>query len=1448
MKNAAKTKAQLMSEVQALQQRMAELEATQRRFAFLAEAGTLLAASLDYETTLTQVARLVVPHIADWCAVDLLAADGSLQRLAMTHVDPDKVAWGYTLQRRYPADPSAATGAYRVVRTGRSEFYPEISDAMLVAAARDAEQLQIMREIGFTSAIITPLLAHGRVLGVLTLVSADSGRRYSADDVTLAEDLARRAALAIDSARLYRQIDEQREWLSVTLSSIGDAVIATDVHGRITFMNAVAETLTGWSQADAQGQELDTVFQIVNEATRLPVENPATCVIREGMIVGLANHTILLARDGTEWPIDDSGAPIKDAQGAIIGVVLIFRDISARKQAEDALRQSEDHLAAILRDVDDGITVQSPSGQLIYANDAAARLIGYPSAETLLAEPLTEVMQRFEVMDEAGQPFPLAQLPGRLALQGLPVSERLLRFRTIATGEEHWSVVKATPSFDQRGQLRFVINMFQDITAIKRAEETLRQQREWLSVTLSSIGDAVIATDVHGRITFVNAVAEALTGWSQADAQGQDLDAVFRIVNEATRLPVENPATRVLREGMIIGLANHTILLARDGTEWPIDDSGAPILDERGQIIGVVLVFRDVTARKQAEDALRTSEARFRLLAENAQDVIYRYQMVPEIRCEYMSPSATRVLGYTPEEYYTDSDLNLKSVHPEDRHLIEALTQSPQTTTTPLVLRLIRKDGTQIWIEQRNVAIADDAGAIVAVEGIARDITERVYAERRLHAQYAVTRILSDAPTLKAAAPQLLQAICETLGWAWGALWSVDPQRNELGCVAIWHTLAAAAAPLVQGSQDLRFAAGIGLPGRVWASGEPTLIPDILADSNFPRAPLAAQLGLHSAFGVPIRGRSTLLGVVEFFSHVVQPPDDRVLAMMTALGSQIGQFIERKQVEFALARYQLLSEHAHDIILFIHEDGQIAEANRAACTAYGYSHDELLRLNIAELRDPPTRSSIADEMAQANSTGILFETIHRRRNGQAFPVEVSSLSAVFGNERVFLSIIRDITERKRAEAAQQFLTNASTVLASSLDYTATMTSVVRLAVPTLADWCAVHILEADGTIQRLAVAHIDPTKEALANERPQRYSLDPNAQHIVPQVVRTGRSEIYVEVPDAMLMSSARDDEHLKLLRLLGFSSYMCVPMRARDRTLGAITFVLANAQHRYGSEDLHLAEELAYRAALAVDNTRLYREAQEAVQLRDIFLSVASHELKTPLTSLMGQAQLVERRMLQTGLLQERDQRSLRVVVEQAGRLRKMIDALLDISRIQTGQLAIEHTSVDLLALVRQVIEEVQMETDRHTIVYQPPDETLLVEGDRLRLEQVFQNLLQNAIKYSPAGGAVTVQIRRCGALLCVDVVDQGLGIPASALPQLFQRFYRATNADDHHISGLGVGLYVVKEIVTLHGGTVAVASQEGQGSTFTVCLPLPGELPAPPDQDLLAAQTDDDLARTSG
>ena len=272
----------------------------------------------------------------------------------------------------------------------------------------------------------------------------------------------------------------EREWFRVTLGSIGDGLIASDADGRVTYMNAVAERLTGWSTEAAQGRPLAEVFRIIDETTRRPVDNPVGLVVRSGHIVGLASHTVLIHRDGTERTITDSAAPILGDDHAMLGVVLVFRDFTQQRKAEEALAE----------------------------------------------------------------------------------------------------------------------------------------QREWFETTLESIGDAVIATDVRGCVVFMNSVAEHLTGWRLAVARQRPCAEVFNIVSERTHQPVDNPVMRVLRDGAVVGLANHTLLIAADGTERPIDDSGAPIRSRAGCVVGVVLVFRDVSERRRAEaDRDSISSERERLLS-----------------------------------------------------------------------------------------------------------------------------------------------------------------------------------------------------------------------------------------------------------------------------------------------------------------------------------------------------------------------------------------------------------------------------------------------------------------------------------------------------------------------------------------------------------------------------------------------------------------------------------------------------------------------------------------------------------------------------------------------------------------------------------------------------------------------------------------------------------------
>jgi signal transduction histidine kinase/DNA-binding response OmpR family regulator len=422
----------------------------------------------------------------------------------------------------------------------------------------------------------------------------------------------------------------------------------------------------------------------------------------------------------------------------------------------------------------------------------------------------------------------------------------------------------------------------------------------------------------------------------------------------------------------------------------------------------------------------------------------------------------------------------------------------------------------------------------------------------------------------------------------------------------------------------------------------------------------------------------------------------------------------------------------------------------------------------------------------------------------------------------------DLTE---ANASLSFLAEASRVLAESLDYQERLAAVARMAVPTVCDWCAIDIVDDAGAISRVAIAATDPLKEELEREIQRRYPPDSNTEIGTLRVLRTQTPEIYPEVSDELLVASARDDEHLALLRATGLRSFISVPLQARGRVLGAITFGTAESGRRYGDDNLRLAEDIARRVAVSVDNARLYQSAQESIHLRDIFLSVAAHELRTPLTSLLGYTELVERRLIRANQITERDQRALRTVLDQAARLNRMVTSLLDISRLQLGQLSIEPVPMDLRRLAERLVDEARPLLAQHDINYTGPNDPVFINGDELRLEQALQNLIQNAVKYSPEGGTIEVRVvhhsagaRAAGQdqMAVVEVADHGIGIPPDAVPQLFTRFYRAPNVDPQHISGLGVGLYVVKEIVELHGGAVEVASEIGGGSTFRLILPL--------------------------
>jgi signal transduction histidine kinase len=409
------------------------------------------------------------------------------------------------------------------------------------------------------------------------------------------------------------------------------------------------------------------------------------------------------------------------------------------------------------------------------------------------------------------------------------------------------------------------------------------------------------------------------------------------------------------------------------------------------------------------------------------------------------------------------------------------------------------------------------------------------------------------------------------------------------------------------------------------------------------------------------------------------------------------------------------------------------------------------------------------------------------------------------------------------------------VLASTLDYRAQLEQIAGLAVPGLADWCAIDLVEDDGLIHRLAVVHRDPEKSEAAAALRRRYAvLRPSDSHSITRVIASGESWFDPAMAEVRFVAEARDPDHLALLRELGFTGEIVVALKARGRVLGTLTLVLATTGRQYDRSDVLFAEDLARRCALAIDNARLYRAGQEelarrrqAEEERRAFVDAIAHDVKGPLGAVKVQAQLI-RRKLRRGI--ELDAPAIASGIDRieaaTNRAIGLLDEMLDAAHLQAGhELDLNLEASDLVEIVRSAVEHYAQATTNHRIDFEPAVGEIMGPWDAARLERVAGNLLQNAIKYSPDGGEITVTVEHvvdeAGECAVLRVRDRGVGIPEADLPYVFERFRRGRNVSGR-IAGTGIGLSGSRQIVEQHGGRLTVESVEGQGSVFSVFLPL--------------------------
>ncbi len=510
--------------------------------------------------------------------------------------------------------------------------------------------------------------------------------------------------------------------------------------------------------------------------------------------------------------------------------------------------------------------------------------------------------------------------------------------------------------------------------------------------------------------------------------------------------------------------------------------------------------------------------------------------------------------------------------------------------------------------------------------------------------------------------------------------------------------------------------------------------------------------------------------------------------------------------------------------------------------ARGKPLDEVFQI-FSERTHAVVESPVGRVLREGTVVGLANHTVLRSRRGTELPIDDSG--APIRNERGELIgvvlVFRDVSREKADRARKEFLSQAGEALVSSLDYQATLGTVARLAVPAVADWCSVHILEPGAkTAYQAAVAHGDARKLEFARELGQRYPPDPESKTGAPAVIRSGRSELYRQIPLELLDSAARDEEHRRLIHELGLRSAMVVPLRSHGRTLGAITFVYAESNRNYDEEDLAFAEDFARRAAMAIENAlalrqieesrsqerKLRAEAEVASRAKDEFLAMVSHELRTPLNAILGWTVMLRARKDVGGL-----ERGLAVIERNARAQAKLIEDVLDVSRIISGKLALSLGPTVVAEVVNASIETVTPAAAAKgiTIGAEVPSEPITITADAQRLQQVVWNLLSNAVKFTPKGGHIELRASLVNSDVRIEIKDSGEGIRAESLPYVFEPFLQADTSTTRRHGGLGLGLAIVKQLVTAHGGTVGAASDgDGKGATFTVELPLRAASPA--------------------
>ncbi len=785
-------------------------------------------------------------------------------------------------------------------------------------------------------------------------------------------------------------------------------------------------------------------------------------------------------------------------------------------------------------------------------------------------------------------------------------------------------------------------------------------------------------------------------------------------------------------------------------------------------------------------DALNLTDQTFRILVESIEDYAI-FLLDPDGVVQSWNAGARRIKGYDSDEIVGRHFSIFYS--PEDRAAglwERGLAAAREQGRSEDVGWRVRKDGSQFWASAVITALHDHTGDIIGFAKVTRDLTDRTY------------RTFVEATN--------------------AIVWTTDGNGHPNRDSPSWRAFT--------GQTEEEW---LGLRG--WEPLHPDDQPAIRVD--WPRAketrqPFVAEFRLRRHDGVYVWMACRAVP----FLH----PDGRVREWFGVNVDISARKAAEEERERALSWWKTTLHSIGDGVIATDARGRVTFMNPVAEGLTGWTTADAHGKHLVEvfpIRNEDTgdmvESPVDKVLREGTVVGLANHTILVHRDGTSRPID-DSAAPIRGSGGALDGVVlvfRDATHERQEVARHAFLGEVSEEMVQAVDYREALARIAALAVPRLADWCAVDVVDPDtAAVRRLAVAHPDPAKVEYAHQLHESYPPDPAADRGVTRVIRTGNAELYPEIAPELLDRVAIDDEHRRILRALDLRSAMIVPLRGAIRTFGAMTFIYTG-QRRYNELDLAFAEDLARRAGLLIERRRLEEEAMAASRVKDDFLAMLGHELRNPLAPIRTALHLM-------ALRRDGDTTKERQVIErQVDHLVRLVDDLLDVSRITRGKIELHREPVEVGAVISRALEMASplLEQRGHHLTLDVPRAGLAVDADPARLAQVFSNLLTNAAKFTDPGGQISVTASRVDREIEVTVKDTGAGIAPEFLPTLFDTFAQERRTMERSQGGLGLGLAIVQSLVAIHGGTVTAHSEgHGRGSSFTVRLPaLEGAIAAP-------------------